>query len=130
MCHNPCIHSVRHIIRISEYFEQWDTLKKTISNLVRHERISNKKYLLKHIYDEVKEGIFDMINVRTLRKKLKEKMRDVYTILCLWSTELSKAFGLRNLCYSKVSVMMLLGYSIVGISRKYALRPNTAYLDS
>ena len=79
----------------------------------------------------MKEGIFDMINVRTLRKKLKrKKMRDVYTILCLRSTELSKAFGLRNLCYSKVSVMMLLGYSIVGISRKYALRPNSAYFDS
>ena len=32
------------------------------------------------------------------------------------SAELSKAFGLRNLCYSKISVVMLLGYRIAGIS--------------
>ena len=31
---------------------------------------------------------------------------------------LSKAFGLRNLSYSKISVEMLLGYMIAGISRK------------
>ena len=80
MCHNPCIHSVRHIIRISEYFEQWDTLIKTISNLVRHERISNKKYLLRHIYDEVIEGIFDMINVRILRQKLKSKKKGMFIL--------------------------------------------------
>ena len=60
-------------------------------------------------------------------------MADVYTKLCLRSAELSKAFGLRNLCYSKVIVVMLLGlgYRIAWISRKleseqktYALRPN------
>ena len=64
-------------------------------------------------------------------------MGDVYTLLCLRSAELSKAFGLRNLCYSNISVVMLLGYRIAGISRKIAsernkicpaLRPNAAYL--
>ena len=34
------------------------------------------------------------------------------------SAELSKVFGLRNLCYPKISVVMLLGYRIAGISRK------------
>ena len=64
-------------------------------------------------------------------------MGDVYTLLCLRSAELSKAFGLKNLCYSKISVLMLLGYRIAGHSRKleserkqYALRPNAAYLNS
>ena len=64
-------------------------------------------------------------------------MGDVYTLLCLRSTELCKEFGLRNLYYSKISVMMLLGYRIAGISRKleaerkkYALRPNAAYFNS
>ena len=63
-------------------------------------------------------------------------MVDVYTLLCLRSAELSKAFGLRNLCYSKISVFMLLGYRIAGISRKLeserknALRTNAAYLKS
>ena len=28
---------------------------------------------------------------------------DIYTLLCLRSAELSKSFGLRNLCYSKIS---------------------------
>ena len=45
-------------------------------------------------------------------------MGDVYTLLCLWSTELSKAFGIRTLCYSKISVVMLLGYRIGGINVK------------
>ena len=47
-------------------------------------------------------------------------MGDVYTLLCLRSPELSnsKAFGLRNLCYSNISVVMLLGYRISGVSRK------------
>ena len=66
-------------------------------------------------------------------------MGDVYTfmtLLCLRSAELSKAFGLMNLCYSKISVVMLLGYRIAGISqnssksKKYALRSNAAYLNS
>ena len=64
-------------------------------------------------------------------------MGDVYTLFCLRSAELSKAFGLRNLCYSKLSVVMLLGYRIAGISRKLesernknVLRPNAAYLTS
>ena len=45
-------------------------------------------------------------------------MGDVYNLLSLRSTELSKAFGLRNLCYSKISVVKLLGYKIARISRK------------
>ena len=67
-------------------------------------------------------------------------MGDVYNLICLRSAELSKAFGLRNLCYSwysKISVVMLLGYRFAGISRnfeserkKYALRPIPAYLNS
>ena len=64
-------------------------------------------------------------------------MGDVDTLLCLRSAELSKAFGLRNLCYSKISVVMLLGYRIAGILRKleserkkYALCTNAAYLNS
>ena len=43
-------------------------------------------------------------------------MGDVYTLLCYRSVELSKAFDLRNLCYSKISVVVLLGYRIAGIS--------------
>ena len=62
-------------------------------------------------------------------------MTDVYTLLCLWSAELSKEFCLlRNICYCKTYVVMLLEYRIAGISRKllseqnkYALRPNAAY---
>ena len=60
-------------------------------------------------------------------------MGDVYTLLCLRSAELSKVFGLRNLCYSKISVVMLLGIRNIGISRKSshneknALRTNAAY---
>ena len=74
----------------------------------------NKKYLLKKIYDEVIEDIFGMSNVRIF----KEIEKDVYTWLWLRSAELSKAFGLRNLCYSKISIVMFLGCRIAGISRK------------
>ena len=45
-------------------------------------------------------------------------MGDDFTLLCLRSVELSKAFGLRNLCYSKISVVMPLWYRIAVISRK------------
>ena len=73
-----------------------------------------------------------MSHVRIL-KKLK-KMGDVYILLCLRSAELSKAFGLKNLWYSKISVVILLGYRIAGISRKVrtknALRPNATNLNS
>ena len=62
------------------------------------------------------EDIFDMSNVRNFKEIEKKKMRDVYTLLCLRSAELSKAFGLRNLC--QISVVMLLGQMIAGISRK------------
>ena len=64
------------------------------------------------------EDIFDMSNVRIF-KEIEEKKWGIF-ILCyvLGLAELSKAFGLRNLCYSKISVVMLLGYGIAGISRK------------
>ena len=59
------------------------------------------------------------------------------TLLCLRSAELSKAFALRNLSYSKISVVMLLGYKVAGISRKldseqkqYALHTTAAYLNT
>ena len=45
-------------------------------------------------------------------------MGDIYTLLCLRSAELSKAFGLRNLGYYIVSVVLLLEYSSSGISQK------------
>ena len=45
-------------------------------------------------------------------------------LLCLRSAELSKAFGLRNLFYSKISVVMLLGYRIAGISQKSSQNEN------
>ena len=83
------------------------------------------------------EGIFDMSNVKICKEIEKTKMGDIKTLLCLRSAELSKAFGLRNLCYSKIFVVMPLRYRIAGISRKleserknYALRPNAAYLNS
>ena len=79
------------------------------------------------------EDIFDTSNVRIFEEIEKKKMGDVYSMLCLRSAELSKAFGFRNQCYSKISVVMLLGY----ISRKleserknYILCPNAAYLSS
>ena len=46
-------------------------------------------------------------------------MGDVYTLFCLRSAELSKAFDFSNLCYSKISVVMLLGYMIAGDSKKF-----------
>ena len=62
-------------------------------------------------------------------------MEDVYTLLCLLSAELSKAFCLRNLCYSKRSdcsdasteyrVQNCLNLAKTrGRTKKYALRPN------
>ena len=57
------------------------------------------------------EDIFDMDSVRICNEIEKKKMGGgrFYALLCLRSAELSKAFGLRNLCYSKISVLMLLG---------------------
>ena len=52
-------------------------------------------------------------------------MEDVYTLLCLRSAELSKVFDLRNLCFYKISLVMLLR-----AKKKYALCPNAAYLNS
>ena len=40
-------------------------------------------------------------------------MADVYTLLCLRSAEISKTFVIRNLCYSKIFVVVLL--EIAGI---------------
>ena len=39
-------------------------------------------------------------------------MGDDYTMSCVRSHELSKAFGLINLCCSKISEIVLLGYRI------------------
>ena len=58
------------------------------------------------------EDIFDMSNVRNFKEIEKKNMGDVSTLLCLWSAELSIAFGLRNPFYSKISVVMLIGYRI------------------
>ena len=60
---------------------------------------------LKKIYDEVTEDIFD--NVIFYKEIEKKKMGDVYTLLCLQSAEFNKAFGLRNVCYTKISVRYL-----------------------
>ena len=64
------------------------------------------------------EDIFDMSNVGIFKEVENNKMGDVCTFLCLRSAELSNTFGLRNLCFSKISVVMLLGYMIAGSSRK------------
>ena len=62
------------------------------------------------------EDIGDMSNVRIFNKEIEKKiMVDVYTLLCLRSAEVSNAFGLRNLCYSKIPVVIFLGYRIAGI---------------
>ena len=42
-------------------------------------------------------------------------MGDVYTLLCLLqSAELSKGFGLKNLCYSKISVVTGRIWAVLG----------------
>ena len=64
------------------------------------------------------EDIFEKSNVIIFKEIEKKIMGVVYTLLCLRSAELSQAVGLRNLCYSKLTVVMLLGYRIAGISRK------------
>ena len=70
-------------------------------------------------------------------KKLRIKNGGCLCCVMLRSAELSKSFGLRYLCYSKTSVVMLLGYRIAWISRNLeserkinALCPNAAYLNS
>ena len=68
------------------------------------------------------EVIFDMSIVRIFKEIEKKTMGNFYTLLWLWSAEFSKSFGLRNLCYSKISAMMLLGYRNAGISRKPRVR--------
>ena len=50
-------------------------------------------------------------------------MGDVFTLLSLRSAELSKAFGLRNVYYSKISVVLLLGYRIAGRVRTKNICP-------
>ena len=75
---------------------------------------------LKKIYDEVTENIFYIMNNVRIFKEIgkKKKMGDVYTLLCVRSAVLINVFGLRHLCYSKIYVVMLLGYKIAGISQK------------
>ena len=66
------------------------------------------------------EDIFDMSNVRVFNKEIEKKKKGVclYLVICLRPAELSKAFVLRNLLYSKITVVMFLGYRIAGILRK------------
>ena len=52
------------------------------------------------------EDIFGMSNVFFFKEIEKKKMGDVYTLLCLRSAEISNAFELRTLCYSRISVVM------------------------
>ena len=64
---------------------------------------------LKKIYNEVTGDVFDMSNVSIFSKEIEKKVEDVYTLLCLWSTELS---WLKESMFSKVSKVMFLGYMI------------------
>ena len=65
------------------------------------------------------EDIFDMSKVRIFKEIDQKKMGGGdYALLYLRLAELSRAFGIRNLCYSKIPEVMLLGYRIAGISRK------------
>ena len=48
----------------------------------------SKKYLLKKIYDEVTEDIFDMSNVRIFNKEIEKKKRGMF-ILCHFFGQLS-----------------------------------------
>ena len=83
------------------------------------------------------KDIFDMSNARIF-KEIEKKMGDVYTLLCMRTAELSKAFCLRDLYYSEISDVKLLGYMMAGISRnlswnkkkKYAGRPNAVYSNT
>ena len=59
------------------------------------------------MYGDVMEDIFDMSNVRIFKEIEKKRTMG----------DFSKV-GLRILCYYKRSVVMLLWYRIVGISRK------------
>ena len=97
--------------------------------------------IFKNIYVIVTEDIFDTRNVRIF-KEVEKKRGILYFFMS--SGQLSsvfKAFGLRNLCYSKISVAMLLWGTGKGLlesrenssqneKKKYALRPNAAYLNS
>ena len=67
----------------------------------------------KKIYAEVTEDIFNMNSV-SIFKETEQKKWGMY----IRSTELSKAFGSRNLSYFKIFVVMFLAYRIAGISRK------------
>ena len=51
-------------------------------------------------------------------------MGDVNTLLSLRSVELSKAVCLRKQCYSKISLVMLLGYRIAENLAKTRVRTN------
>ena len=70
------------------------------------------------------KDLFDMSNVICF-KEIEKKIGHVYILLCPRSAKLSKAFDLRNLCYSKISVVMPLGKRIAGIARKLE---NAAYI--
>ena len=65
------------------------------------------------------EDTFDVSNVRIFKEIEKKKIGDVYTLLCHRSSELCKVLGIGNLCYSKISVVMLRGYMISGIGNSF-----------
>ena len=80
-----------------------------------------------------------MTNVRNCNKEFEKKKIWGWgsSLLYLRSVELSKAFDLSNLRYSKISVVMLLGIRLLESrensnhkEHKYALRPNAEYLNS
>ena len=63
------------------------------------------------------EDMFAMSNMRIFNKEIEKKKGGMF-ILCYIFGQLSSV----NLCYSKMSVVMLLGYRIAGISRKLRVR--------
>ena len=75
----------------------------------------------------MREDTFDKSYVIIYKEIEEKEMGDVYTLKSLQSAEFSRAFGLRNLCYFKISVVMLLGYRIARISRKLELKCKKDY---
>ena len=52
------------------------------------------------VFEMRRAAIFDMSNLRIFNKEIKKKkMGYVYTLLCLLSAELSKAFGFVWFCF-------------------------------
>ena len=71
------------------------------------------------------EDVSDKSNVNFFLRNWEEKNGGCLYFVMSSVSWRSKAFGFRNLCYSKISVVMLKSER-----KKYALRPNAAYLNS